>query len=122
MGKMFLETTIQAGLCGDLAWFSHHLQPSLHRAAQYPLAIAMKGGPEKLRETPRLTVGTIHSVKGGEADIVYLFPDLSPAAAKLWIRGHRTQAPIYRQFYVGMTRARETLVLCSPSRRHRLRF
>jgi hypothetical protein len=24
-------------------------------------------------------VGTIHSVKGGEADVVFLFPDLSPA-------------------------------------------
>jgi superfamily I DNA/RNA helicase len=59
-------------------------------------------------------VGTIHSVKGGQADVVYLFPDLSPAGDGQYRRGGSQRDSVIRQFYVGATRARETLCLCSP--------
>ena len=55
-----------------------------------------------------------NSVKGGEADVVFLFPDLSMAGSREW-DNRDTRPSILRLFYVGMTRARETLVLCSPS-------
>ena len=44
--------------------------------------------------------------------MVYLFPDLSQAGDAQY---HRTGAPrdaVIRQFYVGITRARETLYIC----------
>jgi superfamily I DNA/RNA helicase len=58
---------------------------------------------------PRLVLGTIHSVKGGEADSVILAPDLSRAQQQV---GERDA--ITRLFYVGLTRARERLVLLQP--------
>jgi superfamily I DNA/RNA helicase len=70
---------------------------------------------------PNLIVGTIHSVKGGEADDVILFPDLSPAGFNdmlSWGGGDRFR----RLFYVGMTRARERLILGSPSRKQSVRW
>ena len=58
-----------------------------------------------------------NSVKGGEADVVYLFPDLS-MAGNLELGGSQEQQDsLTRLFYVGMTRSRESLVLCAPSGR-----
>jgi len=65
--------------------------------------------------SPKIIVGTIHSVKGGEADHVYLFPDLSPSGFADYLSGNRDR--ISRLMYVGMTRAAETLVLADPSSR-----
>jgi len=59
---------------------------------------------------PRVTIGTIHSVKGGEADHVYVFPDMSPAGMD-----NSSTDSIVRMFYVAMTRAKKTLHLCRPS-------
>lgn len=66
---------------------------------------------------PRCVVGTIHSVKGGEADVVYLFPDLSPQAVRN-LSNPGGQDDIVRQFYVGVTRARQELVICAPATRY----
>jgi superfamily I DNA/RNA helicase len=57
--------------------------------------------------------GTIHSVKGGEAQTVILIPDLSLAAVKPYWAGET--ASIGRLFYVAMTRASERLLLCRPA-------
>ena len=59
-----------------------------------------------------MIVGTIHSVKGGEADVVYLFPDLSQAGAAQYERSGAPHDSVIRLFYVGATRARETLYIC----------
>lgn len=53
-----------------------------------------------------------NSVKGEEASTVILFPDLSDAALEE-IQQHGMDS-IRRVFYVGMTRAREELVICRP--------
>jgi len=45
--------------------------------------------------------------------VVYLFPDLSHAGMIEWIG--RGSAAVRRLFYVGMTRARESLILCQPA-------
>lgn len=63
-------------------------------------------------------MGTIHSVKGGEADVVVLFPDLSAAGMRQWVGPWEGRDAVIRCFYVGMTRARETLVICQPGSRH----
>jgi superfamily I DNA/RNA helicase len=65
-----------------------------------------------LLETPQVVVGTIHSVKGGQADVVYLFPDLSQAGAAHYAHGGASRDSVILQFYVGATRARERLYIC----------
>jgi DNA helicase-2/ATP-dependent DNA helicase PcrA len=99
----------------NLDWLAHAAQPAKRKALAFPLAIVRRRGGRLLRETPRLCVGTIHSVKGGEADTVYLYPDLSRAAMANWLRPGAGRDTIRRQFYVGMTRAKEELVLCGAS-------
>ena len=65
-------------------------------------------------EDPKIIVGTIHSVKGGEADVVVLFPDISCVADETcWWTARKDE--LVRTFYVGMTRAREKLVICAPA-------
>lgn len=106
-----------------LAWWEHHLQPSRAKAAVYPLKIVrdLVSGPfwsvdEVSALESRLYVGTIHSFKGAEADCVYLFPDLPQAAMNAYLDGDRD--PVIRMFYVGMTRAKERLVLCRAAGRN----
>ena len=80
------------------------------------LSIYRRYGAGPLQEAPQVIVGTIHSVKGGEADVVYLFPDLSIAGGEEWNNGGaEARDSVIRQFYVGATRARDTLVLCQPA-------
>jgi superfamily I DNA/RNA helicase len=59
-------------------------------------------------EDPRVILGTIHSVKGGEADYVFLLPDVAPSS---YNDGDRDA--VVRTFYVGATRAKKGLFLCS---------
>jgi superfamily I DNA/RNA helicase len=82
-------------------------------AMAYPLRILAKYGPEGLRDEPRVTIGTIHSTKGAEATEVLLFPDLSVAGAKEWLgsQDKYDRDNVVRTFYVGMTRAKDTLYL-----------
>lgn len=101
---------------GDLAWYAEALTPAQKKGGRfkYPMAIAERHGVRKLTETPRVITGTVHSVKGGESDVVYVAPDLSRAGYGSWMdRGTRDQ--VVRCFYVACTRARERLVVCRPS-------
>lgn len=98
-----------------VAWLRQNVLPSKAALIEYPFRVVQALGGSALRAEPRLTVGTIHSVKGGEADVVFLFPDLSQAGAEAWLGGGEGQDAIHRQFYVGLTRAREEVVLCTPS-------
>ncbi len=99
---------------------SQHLA-SAFRKADYVMELVAKNGTGVLEESPRAIVGTIHSVKGGEADHVVVFPDVSPLQ---WDQLHQDgwdgRQAVLRTFYVGMTRARETLILGLPSGGHHL--
>jgi len=102
-----------AALTGDpLGWYRARLNGSRKKAFDFPFAVIGRKGPRGLTEKPRLILGTIHSVKGGEADVVLLFPDLSPEGCETF--GHNPNS-LYRSFYVAMTRAKETLLLCQNS-------
>lgn len=100
----------------DLGWLESRLTAERTKGATFPIAIAKQRGGRALLEEPKVTIGTIHSVKGGEADIVYLFPDLSMAG---WQEYQSDDAisrdTVIRQFYVGMTRAKHGLVLCTSA-------
>lgn len=103
---------LEAIFAGDLVWLNQHVLPSKAQALQFPLRVAQKQGVKVLEEQPRLIVGTIHSVKGGEADRVWVFPDLSPSGYDDFLTD---DAATRRQFYVAVTRAREDLVLCGAA-------
>ena len=81
----------------------------------YPIRVYKAGGRQAVVQSPQITVGTIHSVKGGEADVVYLFPDLSIAGGREWGSRGRGRESVRRLYYVGATRAKETLILCGAS-------
>jgi superfamily I DNA/RNA helicase len=79
---------------------------------QFPADVAAAYGPRALVDQPQVVVGTIHSVKGAQADVVYLFPDLSQAGDAQYQRNGEPRDSVIRVFYVGATRARETLYIC----------
>jgi len=93
-------------------WWSRRIVPEFHARVKFPLAVALTGGSQALEESPRVIVGTIHSVKGGQADAVFLFPDLSAAGDAAYQRHGAPRDSVIRLFYVGMTRARHALYIC----------
>lgn len=99
----------------DVSWWHENLLADAQKAARYPVTVYKGRGGEALRNPPRIVVGTIHSVKGGQADSVYVFPDLSHRGwAATWERP-ASRAPTYRLFYVAFTRARERLTICEAA-------
>lgn len=83
---------------------------------KYPLTILRRGGVQALEQNPRVILGTIHSVKGAEADVVVVFPDLSPQGLETYERqGWDGLDAVLRMFYVAFTRAKHKLVLGEPS-------
>jgi len=78
-------------------------------AREYYLACLRRG--EKLTVPPRIRIETIHGVKGAEADHVLLMTDLSHRTAKSFRQNADNE---HRVFYVGMTRALQTLQIVLP--------
>jgi superfamily I DNA/RNA helicase len=78
--------------------------PETDRA--YITALLRRG--EKFNGIPRITASTIHGSKGGEADNVVLFTDLSPAADD---EMRINPDDMHRVFYVGVTRTRRNLYI-----------
>lgn len=66
----------------------------------------------KLGEEARITLSTIHSVKGGEADNVIL---LNGMARRTAAEFEERQDPEHRVFYVGVTRTRGNLYILDSS-------
>ena len=100
-------------LARDLEWLAASVLPKYERPARFAARVIERLGSAALTKEPAVTVGTIHSVKGGEAETVYLFPDVSQAG---WIEMHGSTEghdAAVRLGYVGMTRASERLVLCT---------
>jgi superfamily I DNA/RNA helicase len=108
------DETLQAIASGSIGWLQAHVGHKISHdwRFQWACQLALKHGevPE-----PKVVVGTIHSVKGGEAQIVYLFPDRSYAAMRAGMESRDGLHASIRLFYVGMTRASEKLVLMAGS-------
>jgi superfamily I DNA/RNA helicase len=81
--------------------------PETDRA--YVTALLRRG--EKFNGIPRITASTIHGSKGGEADNVVLFTDLSAAADNAM---QINPDDMHRVFYVGVTRTRQNLYIVEP--------
>jgi DNA helicase II / ATP-dependent DNA helicase PcrA len=112
-----LLCTFEKPLAATAEWL-HKTALKSQASVAYATDIATRRGAQALVEDPCITIGTIHSVKGGQADVVYLFPDLSRAGGLNWISPGVDRDNVLRAMYVGMTRARETLHLCSKSKRN----
>lgn len=99
----------------DLTYIQEIALAAKRDALNFPQNVLSKRGLPALCDVPKVCIGTIHSVKGGEADVVILFPDLSPSSMMGYLEGGDVRDDVIRQMYVGMTRARETLVLCGAA-------
>ena len=101
------EEGAEAELLADpIKFVKGRVQKPRQQAFEYVARVVEKRGWSALDEEPRIVPGTIHSVKGGEADHVYLAPDLSRAGYET-----RNHDETTRQMYVGITRARTRLDL-----------
>lgn len=94
-----------------VSWFRANLMQSKVKTMQFAFNIAERHGLKAVSQDPRVIIGSIHSVKGGEADHVHLLPDLSSQGYRGWMIPGPKRDSIIRQFYVAMTRARESLVI-----------
>ena len=66
---------------------------------------------EDLTQPPRIKLSTIHGAKGGEADNVVLYTDLTVAAEESM---ERDADSIHRVFYVAVTRSKQNLFIMEP--------
>lgn len=107
-----LLTASERGCRDLLKWWRTRIRADFYDRSRFPADIVAKHGPLALLETPSVVVGTIHSVKGGQADVVFLFPDLSSAGDTQYQVAGPPRDSVIRVFYVGATRARETLYIC----------
>jgi len=113
LAPLLQDSALNAQAGQDGAWLIENV-PLKYRG---PLAYAYRlwqHDPASLGTPPRVVVGTIHSVKGGEASAVVLCPDLSPAGQAERGTEEGRDASI-RLHYVGVTRASESVTICAPA-------
>lgn len=96
------------GLLTDSPWYEALSRISEDKI-EYLRAILRRG--IKLSEAGQIKLSTIHGAKGGEADNVLLFLDLSPKFSKEYAKNSDS---VNRLFYVGVTRTKKTLHLVLP--------
>ncbi len=105
----------------DLTWYLSHVKGS-DNLRDYVEQVISRYGVQKLQEKPLVQIGTVHSVKGGEADIVWLSPDLSLEASSAAHKDPQVAEEMRRVFYTGVTRTREGLLLAESSTRNYVRW
>ena len=70
----------------------------------------MRANGEKINRNPRILLSTIHGAKGDEAENVALFTDTEKI---IYDSSRHDPDPEHRTWYVGVTRAKENLFVCS---------
>lgn len=93
----------------DIDWFKTALKKNSFN--EYPFKVYERFGKNSLIEDPKIILGTIYSMKGAEADVVYVFPDLSAKGFKAY---QKNPDPVTRLYYVAFTRAKERVELMAP--------
>jgi hypothetical protein len=100
--------TTNHGLLTDAIW--HEALTKIGEDKRNYLIALLRRGVKLTGKVP-IKLSTIHGAKGGEADNVLLLSDLSTKFAKEY---ERNSDDINRLFYVGITRAKETLHIVLP--------
>ena len=103
---------------GIVKWFEENLAgpDRASKTCKYACDVFLKYGLHDMRDNdgyPLINIGTCHSFKGAEADTVILFPDISYRAWKDCEESGSMS--VIRTIYVGMTRSKDRLTLCSPA-------
>ena len=98
----------RAWLKTDKVWYEA-LDQAPSRSIRYIRRMRENG--EKLNSSPRITLSTIHGVKGGEQDNVVLLTDLS---RNTQINYEKNPDDENRLFYVGATRSKQHLHIVRP--------
>lgn len=107
---LMLDELCQSHGCLTRApWFEAFTKIPLRERTYY--RAALRRG-EALNKPPRIYVGTVHSVKGGEADNVVVLPNMTQ---RTWDDFERVPDDEHRTFYVAATRAKTRLFLASPT-------
>jgi superfamily I DNA/RNA helicase len=75
--------------------------------------VAIEESGRKLTDPPQVRVSTISSIKGAEADFVFLYTDLSWGEKLSYQRGN-TETD--RKFYVAVTRTKQALIVFEPKK------
>lgn len=103
-----VEATLDNNPVSEMIWHKA-LDKIPAEDREYYISVLKNG--EKLTQKPRIKISTIHGAKGGEADNVVLFTDMS-------LRTYKNMEDNYddeiRVFYVGMTRAKKNLYIMQP--------
>ena len=103
----------------DTHWLVRNSTKTYQRSVGYATNILNRQGAEVLNASIMISVGTIHSIKGGETDACFLYTDISRAGAEILETRSGRDASI-RLGYVAMTRAREELVFCEAAGKNEL--
>ena len=119
LSKVLSPNAIEYAMKRDLSWLKANTS---RKSVDFPIRVVEKYGIDAINKKPLCTIGTCHSVKGGESDCVIIFPDWAYAAhrdlfGQLAGGTHPIAAnwdSMYRLFYVAITRAKEEVVFCSP--------
>jgi len=108
------ESDLHGFISGDMRLLRQKVKASYEGRLTYLAQIVDTYGINAMFDKPQIIVGTIHSVKGGEADTVVICPDLSPQGYESY-KSIQGRDSVIRQFYVAETRAFQNLVLARPS-------
>lgn len=120
---LFLDDVLLEIELAPLDFARKHAKKGRRGVLDYLARVADRHGLAALAEPrPRITIGTIHSLKGGEGDHVYVMPDLSRAAADERSRTLEGRDATTRLFYVAFTRSRRTLTLLGSGSPRAVRF
>ena len=99
------------GLCTSAPW-NVALDKMPPVESQYYLTAISRG--ETFEGEPRIRISTIHGAKGGEATNVVIQTDM---AWRTWNEYEKMPDDEHRVWYVGVTRAKERLVIVTPQTR-----
>lgn len=101
-----LQMVLKSDAKGDDPWYDAFDWETPH-IEYYREYIGRRGA-----KNPKIRLATIHTVKGAEADHVILLTDMSRNTYRNYVRNPDMEE---RVWYVGATRARESLTLITPS-------
>lgn len=104
-----------AWAAGDGEWYVKAFPERDRKPLAYAWQIYRRD-PKLLDAPPSAIIGTVHSVKGGEADRVYLFPDMPKHVIDDAHEYQSERDAIIRMVYVAISRARENVIFCEAER------
>ncbi len=106
----------------DLNWYIGHMSKGSDMLRKYVMEVIHRRGVGALRARPQVEVGTVHALKGREADTVVLSPDISLMAYQAARASDEVAEEMRRVYYVGISRAKDNLLLAAPSSKTAVRW